>query len=40
MVEGYVQIKQKVLRHTPLEKLKDCLINILAGGAVCFKMGK
>ena len=32
MVERYVQIKQKVLRHTPLEKLKDCLINILAGG--------
>lgn len=33
MVEESVHIKQKVLRHTPLDKLKDCLINILAGGA-------
>lgn len=32
MVEKYVEIKQKVLLHTPLEKLKDCLINIFAGG--------
>lgn len=32
VVEGCVHIKQKVLRHTPLDKLKDCLINILAGG--------
>jgi hypothetical protein len=32
MVEESVHIKQKVLRHTPLDKLKDCLINILAGG--------
>jgi hypothetical protein len=32
MVETNVAIKQKVLRHTPLDKLKDCLINILAGG--------
>lgn len=32
IVEGKVQIKQKVLQHTPLDKLKDCLINILAGG--------
>lgn len=32
VVEGSVHIKQKVLRHTPLDKLKDCLINILAGG--------
>lgn len=32
IVEGSVKIKQKVLRHTPSDKLKDCLINILAGG--------
>jgi hypothetical protein len=32
VVEQNVQIKQKVLRHTPTDKLKDCLINILAGG--------
>jgi len=32
IVEGSVQIKQKVLLHTPLDKLKDCLINMLAGG--------
>src|SRR5574342_1083765 len=32
MVEKNVAIKQKVLLHTPLDKLKDCLINILAGG--------
>jgi hypothetical protein len=31
-VEKNVSIKQKVLRHTRLDKLKDCLINILAGG--------
>lgn len=31
-IERHVQIKQKVLQHTPLDKLKDCLINILAGG--------
>ena len=32
VVEQSVHIKQKVLRHTPTDKLKDCLINILAGG--------
>jgi Transposase DDE domain group 1 len=32
MVEKNIAIKQKVLLHTPLDKLKDCLINILAGG--------
>jgi hypothetical protein len=32
-VEQCVHIKQKVLRHKPTEKLKDCLINILAGGS-------
>lgn len=32
MVGESVHIKQKVLRHTPLDKLEDCLINILAGG--------
>jgi len=32
IVERSVHIKQKVLLHTPLDKLKDCLINMLAGG--------
>lgn len=32
-VNAQVKIKQKVHRHTPLEKLLDCFINILAGGA-------
>jgi hypothetical protein len=32
VVEESVHIKQKVLHHTPSDKLKDCLINILAGG--------
>jgi hypothetical protein len=31
-IEERVQIKQKVIRHTPLEKLMDAFINILAGG--------
>jgi hypothetical protein len=32
VVEQHVKLKQKVLRHTPTDKLLDCLINILAGG--------
>ncbi len=28
----HVRIKQKVRQHTPLDKLLDCFINILAGG--------
>ncbi len=28
----HVHIKQKKRRHTPLEKLQDCFVNILAGG--------
>jgi hypothetical protein len=32
IVENTVQIKQKVIRHTPVEKLMDAFINILAGG--------
>jgi hypothetical protein len=32
IVVEHVKIKQKVLKHTPLDKLLDCLINILAGG--------
>ncbi len=32
VIAQHVQIKQKVFTHTPLEKLQDCLINILAGG--------
>lgn len=31
-VEERVKIKQKVIKHTPTEKLKDLLVNILAGG--------
>jgi hypothetical protein len=32
VIAAHVQIKQKVRRHTPLDKLLDCFINILAGG--------
>lgn len=32
VVADHVKIKQKVLRHKPLDKLLDCFINILAGG--------
>lgn len=32
VIGEHVHIRQKVLRHTPLEKLLDCLLNILAGG--------
>lgn len=31
-IEEQVKIKQKVIKHTPHEKLKDVFINILAGG--------
>ena len=31
-VGKHVRIRQKVIRHTPLEKLLDAFINILAGG--------
>ena len=31
-IEEHVQIHQKTIRHTPLEKLLDAFINILAGG--------
>jgi len=31
-VSEHVRIKQKVIRHTPLDKLLDAFINILAGG--------
>jgi len=31
-IEERVKIQQKVIRHTPTDKLKDLLINILAGG--------
>jgi hypothetical protein len=33
VIEQTVTIKQKVVKHTPTDKLLDCLINILAGGA-------
>lgn len=32
VVEDRVHIKQKTVKHTPLEKLRDAFINILAGG--------
>ena len=31
-IETQVKIKQKVIKHTPTDKLKDLFINILAGG--------
>lgn len=31
-IEERVKIKQKVIRHTPTDKIKDLLIHILAGG--------
>jgi hypothetical protein len=31
-IEERVKIKQKVIRHTPTDKMKDLLIHILAGG--------
>jgi hypothetical protein len=32
VIEQHVQIEQKVIQHTPLNKLLDAFINILAGG--------
>lgn len=32
MIDEHLDIKQKVLKHTPLDKLKDAFINIVAGG--------
>ncbi len=32
VIERQVQIEQKVIKHTPLNKLQDAFINILAGG--------
>jgi hypothetical protein len=32
VIEQTVKIDQKVLKHTPTDKLLDCLINMLAGG--------
>jgi DDE family transposase len=32
VVQTQVKIKQKIRKHTPLNKLLDCFINILAGG--------
>ncbi len=32
VLQTQVKIKQKVRQHTPLDKLLDCFINILAGG--------
>jgi hypothetical protein len=32
LIEEHVKIKQKVIKHTPTDKMKDLLINILAGG--------
>lgn len=32
VIAQQVRIKQKIRTHTPLEKLQDCFVNILAGG--------
>jgi len=32
VIEAGLKIKQKVVKHTPTDKMKDLLINILAGG--------
>lgn len=32
LIEEEVHIRQKVIKHTPLDKLKDAFINIIAGG--------
>lgn len=40
MVEQEVKIKQKVIKHQPHEKLKDVLINILAGGQGIVEVNK
>jgi hypothetical protein len=32
-IAEHVKIKQKVRQHTPIDKLLDCFINILAGGS-------
>ncbi len=32
VVTQHVRIKQKIRTHTPLEKLQDCFVNMLAGG--------
>ncbi len=32
MIGKHVEIKQKTVKHTPLEKLQDAFINIMAGG--------
>jgi hypothetical protein len=33
VLAGQVRIKQKVLKYRPVDKLQDCFINMLAGGA-------
>jgi hypothetical protein len=35
-----VHIKQKVIKHTPSDKLKDAFINILAGGQGLVEVNK
>lgn len=39
-IEERVKIKQKVIRHTPIQKLLDGLINILAGGRGLVEVNK
>jgi len=31
VIAGHVEIKQKAIRHTPIEKLQDAFIAILSG---------
>lgn len=40
MVEEEVKIKQKAIKHQPHEKLKDALVNILAGGQGIVEVNK
>ena len=39
-VQKHVHIKQKVIRHTPMDKLLDAFINILAGGRGLVEVNK
>lgn len=39
-IEERVKIKQKVIRHTPTQKLLDCLINALTGGRGLVEVNK
>jgi hypothetical protein len=40
LIEERVKIRQKVIHHTPAQKLLDCLISILAGGRGLVEVNK